>query len=303
MSPGSPLYTTAVVLAGLVQHDPASPLAADAVRYLASQRGPKGWWASSYENSWIMLALDRYMVATGEFRADFAFSAGLNGAKIAQGQAAGPQNLTTVSSSTPLTQMMLNGANQLTVSRENGSGRLYYRAALSVDRPVETAPALNKGLSISREFLQCTGKDCQPVTSYQLQPDQAGRVSVRLTVSVPNDVYYFAVEDYIPAGADLLDLSLKTSQQGLAGELVAAQFDESDPFREGWGWWYFNKAQIYSDHILWSADYLPAGTYSLTYTILPSLAGEYRVLPAHAWLTYFPEVQGTTSGAVFTIKP
>jgi hypothetical protein len=41
----------------------------------------------------------------------------------------------------------------------------------------------------------------------------------------------------------------------------------------------------------------------LTYTILPSLAGEYRVLPAHAWQAYFPEVQGTTAGTVFTIKP
>lgn len=303
MSPGSALYTSAVVLAGLAQTQPASPLAADAVRYLASQRGPKGWWASSYETSWILLALNRYMVATGEFRADFAFSAGLNGEKIAQGQAAGPQNLTTVSSSTPLTQLMLNGANQLTISRENGSGQLYYRAALTVDRPVETAPALNQGLAVSREFLHCTGSNCQPVTSYQMQPDEAGRVSVRLTVSVPQEVYYFSVTDYIPAGAEILNSALKTSQQGETSTSAAALVDPSRPFDEGWGWWYFHTPQIYPDHIQWNADYLPAGTYQLTYTLLPALAGEYRALPAHAWLTYFPEVQGTTAGAVFTILP
>jgi len=303
LTPGSPLYTSALVIYTLSERDPASPLAAEAARYLAAQRGPKGWWASDYENAWIVLALNRFMVATGEYRADFAFSASLNGVKITQGQAAGPQNLTTVSSSTPLTQMMLNGANQLILSHEAGTGKLYYRAALSVDRPVETAPAVNQGIAISREFLQCVGKDCQPVTSYQMKPDESGRVTVRLNVTIPNEVYYFLVEDYIPAGSDLLDPSLKTSQQGEESQEVSIQFDESNPFGEGWGWWYFNRPQIYSDHIQWSADYLPAGTYVLTYTIIPSLAGEYRVLPAHAWLAYFPEVQGTTAGAIFTIKP
>jgi hypothetical protein len=57
------------------------------------------------------------------------------------------------------------------------------------------------------------------------------------------------------------------------------------------------------DGILFTADYLPAGTYVLTYTLIPLQAGEYRVLPAHAWESFFPEVQGTSAGAVFEIKP
>ncbi len=302
MSPGSPLFTTAIVLYGLAERDPASPLAVDAVRYLAAQRGPQGWWASSYEHSWIVLALNRYMVATGDFRAFYNFSAGLNGVAVAQGAASGPENLTSVTTVTPLTQMNLNGANQLTISRESGSGNLYYRALLNVHRPVETAPALSNGLAVSREFLQCNGTDCQPVTSYQMLPDASGRIMVRVTVSVPNDVYYLMLEDFIPAGADIINSALKTSQQGEQNESIGVQYDESNPFGEGWGWWYFNRPQIYSDRIQWSADYLPEGTYVLTYTLVPSLAGEYRVLPARAWLAYFPEVQGTTAGTVFTIK-
>lgn len=309
MTPGSPLYTTAIVLYTLAERDPASPLAADAARYLASQRGPKGWWASDYENAWVILSLNRFMAATGEFRADFGFSAGLNGVNIAQGQAAGPQNLTTVTTITPLSQMMLNGANQLTISRQAGVGRLYYRAMLSVLRPVETAPAINRGIAIRREYLQCNGEACQPVTSYQLREGESGRITARVTVTIPNDAYYFMVEDYVPAGAEILDPSLKTSQQGEESQSVDIQFDESNPFSagshetsgKGWGWWYFNRPQIYRERILWSADYLPAGTYALTYAIIPSLAGEYRVLPARAWLAYFPEAQGTTEGAVFRI--
>jgi hypothetical protein len=241
------------------------------------------------------------MQATGELQGNFSFSAALNGAPLAEGQAAGPENMTSVTATAPLTQLNLAGANTLSISRQAGAGKLYYRAALNVDRPVETAPALNQGLAISRKYLACEGKTCDPVTSYQLKPDASGRIKVQLTVTLPNDSYYLMVEDYIPAGADILDTALKTSQQG--EESLSVDVDPTNPFNDGWGWWYFNRPQIYKDHILWSSDTLPAGTYVLTYTIIPSLAGEYRVLPAHAWQAFFPEVQGTTAGEVFTIKP
>jgi uncharacterized protein YfaS (alpha-2-macroglobulin family) len=111
------------------------------------------------------------------------------------------------------------------------------------------------------------------------------------------------VEDFIPAGVEIFDRNLKTSQQGIESTEVEAQFDDSDPFAEGWGWWLFNEPQIRDDRILFSADYLPAGTYMLTYTLIPLQAGEYRVLPAHAWESFFPEVQGTSAGAILEIKP
>ena len=126
-------------------------------------------------------------------------------------------------------------------------------------------------------------------------------VRVRLTIVAPSDLYYVRVEDPLPGGAEAVDTSLKTSQQSEPS--LSVDFDPANPFNDGWGWWYFNRPQIYADHILWSTDTLPAGTYVLSYTLIPSLAGEYRVLPAHAWQAFFPEVQGTTAGTVFEIKP
>jgi uncharacterized protein YfaS (alpha-2-macroglobulin family) len=303
MNPGSALFTTAVVVSALAERNPASPLAADAVRYLASQRDPDGHWASSYETAWVILALNKYMQASGELRGDFSFSAALNGTALAQGQASGPQNMTTVSTTSPLTQLNLSGANSLVISKQAGVGKLYYRAALTVDRPVETAPAIERGISITRQYMDCSSGACQPVTAYQMKTDQSGRITVQLTITLANSAYYLMVQDYIPAGADILDSSLKTSQQGQPDQTIKSEFDPADPFGEGWGWWYFNSPQIYSSHILWSADYLPAGAYELTYTLVPSRAGVYRVIPARAWQAYFPEVQGSTAGALFEIKP
>ena len=61
----------------------------------------------------------------------------------------------------------------------------------------------------------------------------------------------------------------------------------------------FNQPQIRDDSMLFSANFLPAGTYVLTYTLVPLQTGEYQALPAHAWQTFFPEVQGTSAGAEF----
>ncbi len=301
--PGSPLFTTAVVVYTLAGRDPANPLLVDAVRYLAANRSASGEWGSSYETAWVLIALNQYMKASGELQGDFQFGAALNGAPLAQGQASGPQNLTSVNANVPLTQINLRDPNALIITRLDGPGKLYYRAALTVDRPVEDAPALDQGLSVSREFLDCQGTACKPVTSWQMQPDQSGRIKVQLTVTVPHDAYYLMVQDHIPAGADILDSSLNTSQQGQASTSVQPQYDPTNPFSQGWGWWYFNQPSVYSDHILWSADYVPAGTYVLTYTLIPSVPGDYRVLPAHAWQAFFPEVQGTSAGASFEIKP
>jgi uncharacterized protein YfaS (alpha-2-macroglobulin family) len=140
------------------------------------------------------------------------------------------------------------------------------------------------------------------------------QVLARVTLVVPQDAYYVLVEDYIPAGSEILDTSLQTSQLGAPDMLLegyplepAAQpeptFAAQDPFAEGWGWWYFHQPQIYDDHIAWSADYLPAGTYVLAYVFTTLQPGEYRVLPARARQLYFPEVQGNSAGMIFTITP
>ena len=299
-NPGTPNYTTATIVYALAQHNPDSPILSEAVRYLVSHRDVHGLWGSTYESAWTLLALTETMKATGELNANFSFSAELNGELLAMGEASGTQTLTSVLSSTSLDSLQLALPNALTFSREDGDGQLYYRAALLIDRPAETAPPLNQGLSISREYMEADCDEiCEPVQSAQVAG--GNKLEVRLTLSVPHDAYYIMVEDFIPAGTEILNQQLKTSQLGEQDTGTFA-YAVDNPFARGWGWWLFANPQIHDDSILWAADYLPAGTYVLTYTIIPTQAGAYRVLPAHAWQAYFPEVQGTSAGEVFEIR-
>jgi uncharacterized protein YfaS (alpha-2-macroglobulin family) len=301
--PATPLFTTALVAYVLAQRDPATPVLADAVRYLAMNRGASGGWGSRFETAWVILALDAVMKGSGELQANFAFDAVLNNTKMVEGQAAGPQTLTPVTASVPVTNLSVTLPNSLVVDRGEGAGKLYYRVALKVDRPVESVQPLKAGMEVGRAYYdaECE-KDCPPLTSVELTSGK--KVKVRVTLIAPNDVYYLVLDDFIPAGSEILNTTLKTAQQGEgSGTDVRVTYDPSNPFSSGWGWWLFDQPQIYADHITWTANYLTAGTYELTYTIIPLQAGEYRVLPTHVWQYYFPEVQATSGGLVFEIKP
>jgi uncharacterized protein YfaS (alpha-2-macroglobulin family) len=58
---------------------------------------------------------------------------------------------------------------------------------------------------------------------------------------------------------------------------------------------------VYDDRVAAFASYLPAGTYEYTYVMRPSIAGQFKVMPASADLTYFPEVFGRSAGEMFAI--
>ncbi|HSB65871.1 MAG TPA: alpha-2-macroglobulin family protein, partial [Anaerolineales bacterium] len=296
----STLSNSAIVLYTLAQVEPTSTLLPDAVNYLMSNRQANGCWHSSYESVWTLLAMDEVMKSTGELSGDYTFSANLNGNPIAAGKAGGDTPLNPVTSTVPISTLYPKEPNTLIIQRESGTGHLYYTAALNVNRPAVDVAPLDRGISVNRAYYPFGSnlKTSAPVNSAKV----GDMLTVRLTIVVPTDIYQFVVEDYIPGGTEILNTNLKTSQMGEGGE-PGPLYDPSDPFASGWGWWFFNAAQIYDDHISWTATHLPAGTYDLTYTLTVLQAGEYHLLPAHAWMLYFPEVQGNSAGGIMEIKP
>ncbi len=301
------LSNSAVVLYALAQRDPASPLAADTLRFLMSNRTADGAWSSSYTTAWTLIALNEMMIGTGELGGDFTFSASVNNNPVADGKASGADQITPVTSETPIQRLYADYPNVLSIQRAGGQGRLYYTAGLTLSQPVEKASPLSDGLTIERAYYPASSA-CAKGGAQTCSPLQAGeagqKISVRLTLTLPHDVYYLAVTDYIPAGAEILDLNLKTTQIGTEGEPAIQQtYDPRRPYEKGWGWWLFNQPQIYDDHLAWTVNYLSVGSYQLTYTMVLLQPGQYRALPARAWQLYFPEVQANTAGAVFEIKP
>lgn len=304
--PGSTTFNTSVGVYALAQLDPASASLPLALRYLIVHQETGRLWSSPFESAWALMAIIEALRGTGDYQADYNYQATLNDIVIAEGTAEGTVPLNVVTATTSIDDLFTESPNALTFERGEGTGTLYYRVDLETYVSASDAEAINKGISLQRDYYiygeNCPSSgDCEPITSIVLDlddPDQL--ITVSLTVIISHDMYNLMIEDFIPAGTEIVNQEFLTSQT--VYEETVSFYNPYEPFSTGWGWWFFNEPQIYDDHLLWTADYLPAGTYTLTYQLLPYQRGVFQVLPTHAWQYFYPEVQGTSEGDLLTIN-
>jgi uncharacterized protein YfaS (alpha-2-macroglobulin family) len=305
-TPGSLNFNSAVAVYALAQLDPASTSLAPALQYLLMNRKPQTLGSSPFESAWLLMAVTAALKGTGDYQANYDYQALLNDVLILEGSAGGTVPLTAVTTSETLAALYPDAPNALMVERGAGTGTLYYRVDLQTYQPAGSAEPINKGISLQRDYYLAGegcpgGPDCEPIDSLVLDADDPSqRIIVSLTMIIPHDMVNVMVEDNIPAGTEIINRQFLTTQ--MFPEEEQPLFNPRNPFDQGWGWWYFRERQIYDDHILWTAEFLPAGTYTLTYELYPYQRGVYQVLPAHAWQYFYPEVQGTSSGSLFAIE-
>jgi len=120
---------------------------------------------------------------------------------------------------------------------------------------------------------------------------------VTVTVIAPHDLYQALVEVPIPAGTELIDPRLATTsvQYDQFGQIIPA-----DAGKPNW-FWLPTFVDVRDEKVALVASYLPAGTYEYTFQVQATVPGEYRVLPVHAEMLYFPEVWGRSTGALFSV--
>ena len=303
--PGSPIFNTAISVFTLAQLDPASSSLAPALIYLLNHREPNGLWESTFDSAWCLKAITQSLQGTGDYQAEYDFQASLNDAPLAQGSVSGIAPLNSVMASIPIEELYPDTPNMLMIERGPGAGTLHYRLDLQTYQNPSEASAINRGIIVQRDYYLaetgCPGdENCTPIDSLSSDPnDPSQMITTAITLNVSQDMYHFMLEDNIPSGTEVLDPALLTTQTLPVDALL--EYDPLEPFKNGWGWWYFNDPQIFDDHIAWYAEFLPAGTYLLTYELLPTHRGTFQVLPARAWQYFYPEVQGTSSGTIFSI--
>jgi uncharacterized protein YfaS (alpha-2-macroglobulin family) len=275
-------------------------LTPNVVRWLMAAR-TAGRWETTQETAWALIALTDWMDASGELNANYVWRISLNNVVLGDGQVTPDNILDSITIRKAMAELLREQGNALVIGRSGGEGRLYYSAYLKSYAPVEEVRALNRGLAITRQYIQAddpcladSKKTCTPVTSARV----GDVLQVRLTIVAPNDLYYAVIEDPLPAGTEAVDTSLKTTSQ--AAEEPELERDSGK--RYGWGWWWFSHSELRDEKVALFASYLPRGTYQYTYQVRASIAGEFRVLPATGQEFYFPEVFGRSDGATMTIE-
>jgi uncharacterized protein YfaS (alpha-2-macroglobulin family) len=285
--------TTAIALTALTRVQPSFDLLPNVVRWLMVAR-QGDHWETTQETAWAVMALTDWMLATGELYGNYDYSLVVNGGELAEGTVTPDTVREGKVLHVQVKDLLKDQINRVTFVRGEGEGVLYYTAHLNVRLWASEAKPISRGITVSRDyFLNSTPG--QPIT----QAKMGDLITVRVTITLPQDIYYFVLEDPIPAGTEPVDTSLLTTSQLNQPPTLRAQYD---PYWY-WGWWYFDHTEMRDEQVNLYADFLPTGTYVYTYQVRASFPGEFQTMPSHAYAFYFPEVFGRGAGTLFTVTP
>jgi uncharacterized protein YfaS (alpha-2-macroglobulin family) len=108
-------------------------------------------------------------------------------------------------------------------------------------------------------------------------------IEVRLTLTADKNYEYLILEDFLPAGCEIVE-------------------DKSDLGRQYRYWWYYcSNREARDEKMVFFSTYVNAGKHTFVYTLRAETPGEYHVMPARASLMYQPDVRGTSPEGRLTI--
>jgi len=294
--------TTAIVLDAMTQLDTKNALLPNVVRWLMVARTADGYWRSTQETAWSLIALTDWMKATNELKGDYEFGAFLNDQPVAQGKAE-PSTITqTTIITVPVASLLQDVGNKLSIARGAGEGRLYYTAHLKAYLPVPSIKAADRGIAVQRRYTLASCVEsvekCPEVSSVKI----GDVIRVSLTIIAPSDLHYIQLEDPLPAGAEAVDTGLATTSQLAAGANLERSSVAGGRASYWWWWNWYSRSELRDDRVALFATNLPKGTYEYSYTMRATSVGQFNVIPTFVNEQYFPEVFGRSDGRLLVIE-
>jgi uncharacterized protein YfaS (alpha-2-macroglobulin family) len=255
------------------------------VRGLLANR-TKGRWENTQENVFILLALDKYFHVYENTTPNFT-------AKIWLGDAyAGQQNFKgrSVDSnlvSVPMDYLQKQKSAPNLVLDKQGDGRIYYRIGLNYAPKNLNIKSADYGFIVSRRYEAVdNAEDVRQNTDGSWTIKSGARVRVQLEMIAPTRRYHVALVDKLPAGLEIINSALATS------EIVPREeYNYKKPKR---GYWFEfqnlrdERAEAFTS-LLWE------GAWNYSYVARATTPGQFVVPPAKAEEMYHPETFGRSS--------
>jgi uncharacterized protein YfaS (alpha-2-macroglobulin family) len=279
----SDVRSTAMILDAFAKLRPDAPLLPNVVRWLMQQR-EAGIWSNTQENAWALIALNDWMVATGELDADYDWSVRLNGDLMGQGRAEPSTLLERVEMRAAVADLLRDESNTVALARSNESGRMDYTLHLEYYLDALAVGAADRGIVVDRTF----SVDGKPAATAQV----GDIVSMTVTIVAPTSLYQLLVEAPIPAGLEVIDPNFGGQPMDPYGNPLGVPV---------WETWRPTHRDDRDDRVALFDSWMQPGTWQYTVLLRATVPGEFRVLPAHAEMMYFREVWGRSAGQLFSV--
>ncbi len=286
-----------VLLEAMIKADPKNDLIPKLVRGLLDHR-VKGAWSNTQENVFILLALDKYFNAFEKVTPDFVTRVWL-GNTYAGEQAFKGRSVDSNVLNIPMSYLVDQGGTSNLFLDKQGAGRLYYRIGMKyAPKNLKLDPA-DYGFTVLRKYEAVDDKDDVKQNADGTWTIKSGaRVRVRLTMVAQARRYHVALVDNLPAGLEILNPELATTEAipaDTGGNTQVTTYG-SRSFGHGWWWrqYWFEHQNFRDERAEAFSSLLWEGVYNYTYVARATTPGQFVVPPAKAEEMYHPETFGRT---------
>jgi len=297
---GTQTKDTALLLKALSKDKRDNAILDKILRWLLRSRSKDGSWGSTSNTISVIDAMTDYLIWQRETESEFTLKILLNDEEKHSFDYNAQTILDQNSLVLPVSDIGLGSFSSLSFKKENHNklnNNFYYDISLKYFLPIDTIPPRDEGFSITREFYHLEDKEGEnPVI--EASPGDVLRGQIK--IFVPEGRNFVAVEDFIPAGVELINLNLATENKSLLAE------EQKD-----YKWWrsyYDNKKlrpdmkELRDDRLFLFKERLSAGEYEYDYFVRVLVPGKFHHLPAVVSEMYFPENFARTSGRYFEVK-
>lgn len=297
MTMSSEVRSNSIALMAMLEVAPQDELVGQLARGLLMAR-QGGHWVSTQSNAFAILALARYFDTVERFDPNYDVTVGF-GERVLASEAFSGRQLVGKRVSIPMATLAKNQGKILTLMRRGEGGPLYYTLKLKFHDAKPAAQEVQSGFGFKREYLYADGPNRdKPVGELKV----GDIVKVRLTLVVPEERRYVAVEDPLPSGLEPINTSFNTT-----GRRTAALLNEGGDRDDWWWdyWWYyprFDHIEQRDDRVLLFADRLTPNVYSHSYLLRATTPGSFMAPAGRVEEMYHPNVFGTTQAAQIVVR-
>jgi uncharacterized protein YfaS (alpha-2-macroglobulin family) len=279
----------AVMLESLIQEQKDLDLIPKLVTGLLAQR-KRGRWLNTQENSFALLAMDRYFNTYEKTTPDFVARVWL-GNDYAGDKAFKGRTTDYFTIPIPMKDVAAHDKQDLTIQKD-GKGRLYYRIGMTYAPASLKLDSADYGFVVTRTYEGVDNvKDVIKQQDGSWKIKAGSRVRVKLTMVNENRRYMVALVDPLPAG-------LETMNPALAVTGPIPLDPNQQKARGAYWWWYgpwYEHQNMRDERNEAFASMLWEGVHTYEYVARATTPGNFVVPPAKAEEMYMPETFGRSA--------
>jgi len=278
----------AILLESLIQEQPTLDLIPKIVTGLLGHR-KAGRWLNTQENSFALLALDKYFQTYEKVTPNFVARVWL-GADYAGDLKFRGRTTSYFQVNIPMAAVVTHDNQAITIQKD-GPGRLYYRIGMKYAPASLKLEAADYGFAVERTYEGVDDpKDVTRDAAGVWHVKAGARVRIKLAMANENRRYHVALVDPLPAGLEPLNPALATTGPIPPSDKKQQQ-TRGGPYWYWYGPWYEHQ-NLRDERVEAFASTLWEGVHDYEYVARATTPGTFIVPPPKAEEMYMPETFG-----------